>query len=70
METRLYNYVMEKADYKKIDKLLAIKAADAEGFFDAVRRLAKGLSDHGVRRYQILAEARFKELQGIPEEEY
>lgn len=69
MQSKLYEYAIERADYKRIDRILAIKETEASDFFYQVRKIAKGCSDHGLKRYTILAEARFRELQGLAEGE-
>lgn len=69
MQSKLYEYAIERADYKRIDRILSIEATQPDDFFYQVRKLAKGCSDHGLKRYTILAEARFRELQGLAEGE-
>lgn len=69
MYSKLYDYIIEAADKKRVERILAIKATQPDEFFYQVRKLAKGSSDHGQKRYLILAEARFKELQGVEEGE-
>lgn len=57
----LEEYVMENADYAKIKKLRTIH--NMETFWDDVRKFtSKVCSDHSLRRWQILAEARYGEL--------
>ncbi len=57
-----YNYAMEKHDYSRIDKLN--KLTNLETFWDDVRKLTKNItSDHSIKRYQILAENRYRELR-------
>lgn len=68
MYSKLYDYIIEAADQKRVDRILAIEATQPDEFFYQVRMLAKGSSDHGQKRYLILAEARFKELQEAGEE--
>ena len=54
-------YVMEKADYNRIKKLRTLH--NPETIYDDLRRLLKNVkSDHSIKRYQILAEARRGEL--------
>ena len=56
------NYVVEKNDYSKIKKLNGLH--NIETFWDDVRRLTRNCrSDHGLRRWEILAEVRYGELQ-------
>lgn len=69
MYSKLYDYIIEAADKKRVERILAIEATQPDEFFYQVRKLAKGSSDHGQKRYLILAEARFKELQGVEEGE-
>ena len=55
------SYVMENADYAKIKKLRTLHNADT--FWNDVRRMtARVTSDHSIKRWQILAEARYGEL--------
>lgn len=57
----LEEYVMEKADYAKIQKLRKLKNINT--YWDDVRRLTSSVrSDHSLSRWQILAEARYGEL--------
>lgn len=57
----LEDYVMERADYAKIKKLRTLN--NIETFWDDVRKLTKRVtSDHSIGRWQILAEARYCEL--------
>ena len=69
MYSKLYDYIIEAADKKRVERILTIEATQPDEFFYQVRKLAKGCSDHGQKRYLILAEARFKELQGVEEGE-
>lgn len=57
-----YKYmVTEKNDIPKIDKLN--KLTDKESFWEQVRKLTKRVSsDHAIRAWQALAEARYNEL--------
>ncbi len=56
-----YDFAMEARDYGKIDKLN--KLEDPETFWDDVRRLTRGVkSDHGLRRWEILSEIRYREI--------
>ena len=58
----LEDYVIEKNDYYKIKKLRTLH--NVETFWDDVRKLTKNVySDHSLSRWQILAEARFREIQ-------
>ena len=57
-----YSWAMEKHDFSKIDKLN--KLNNINTFWNDVRKLTKNVhSDHSLSRWQILAEARFRELQ-------
>ena len=61
-----YNYAMEKTDYKRIDILNCLKSE--ETFWDDVReciRISRQESDHALRRWEILAERRFVEIQAF-----
>ncbi len=54
--------VQEKRDINRIAKLVALK--NIETFWDDVRRLIKNVtSDHAIKRWQVLAEARYEELK-------
>ena len=56
-----YDFAMETRDYGKIDKLN--KLEDPETFWDDVRRLTRQVkSDHGLRRWEILSEIRYREI--------
>lgn len=57
-----YEYAMENRDYAKIDKLNAL--VDPATFWDVARKLTRNVrSDHSLRRWQILAEQRGRELK-------
>ena len=57
----LESYVIEKADYNRIKKLRTL--TNLNTFYDDLRRLLRGCkSDHSIKRYQILAEARRGEI--------
>lgn len=57
----LEDYVMERADYAKIEKLRTLH--NIETFWDDVRKLTKRVTScHSIGRWQILAEARYYEL--------
>jgi len=59
-----YDYAMERNDYKRIDKLNTLTNVDT--FYDDVRKLVKNVhSDHTIKRWQCLADARYDELAGI-----
>ena len=61
MKTQLYDYIIERRDVQKIDKLLSLKNPDT--FWDDVRKFTRNVSsDHAIRRWQGLAEIRFDEL--------
>lgn len=54
--------VQEKQDINRIAKLVALK--NIETFWDDVRKLIKNVtSDHDIKRWQVLAEARYEELK-------
>ena len=56
-----YDFAMETRDYGKIDKLN--KLEDPETFWDDVGRLTRrAKSDHGLRRWEILSEIRYREI--------
>ena len=64
-----YSVAVEKRDINKIDKLNGI--VDLAGYWDQVRRLTKDVkSDHGMHRWQCLAELRFNELKDMYIEGY
>lgn len=57
-----YSWALEKRDINKINKLNTLHNKDT--FWDDVRKLTKTVtSDHSIKRWQILAEARYKELR-------
>lgn len=57
----LEDYVMERADYAKIKKLRTLHNINT--LYDDVRKLtARVTSDHSIKRWQILTEARMGEL--------
>ena len=57
----LEDYVMEVRDYSKIEKLRSLHNIDT--FWEDVKRLTKNVrSDHSLRRWCILSEARYGEL--------
>ena len=57
-------YIIENADYSKINKLRALHNINT--FWDDVKRLtARVRSDHSLRRWSILAEARYGELMQV-----
>lgn len=57
-----YAYAIEKRDISKIDKLN--KLNNIETYWDDVRKLTRNItSDHSIKRWQCLADARFNELQ-------
>ena len=58
-----YDYAMEKRDYARIDKLNNL--TDVDTFWNDVRRLTSQVKgSHAGSRWQILAEARYRELKG------
>ncbi len=57
-----YNHAIENRDYARIDKLNLLTSK--ETFWSDVRKLCQNVrSDHGLRRWQILAENRYMELK-------
>lgn len=55
-------YAMEARDVSRIEKLWSL--TDKETFYEDVRKLTKRItSDHGIRRWQILADIRAKEME-------
>ena len=59
MEAELQSY--EVRDYSKIEKLLRLD--NIKTFYDDVRKLVKNVhSDHSIKRWQCLAEIRYKQL--------
>ncbi len=60
---RGYEWATEAMDYRRIDKLN--KLTNPDTFWDDVRKLTKKItSDHSIKRWQILAEGRYRELTG------
>lgn len=58
----MYSYAIYKGDYSKIEKL--IKLNDVNTFWDDVRKLTKRVTnDRSIRRWQILSEIRYEQLQ-------
>ena len=58
-----YEWAMEKQDYGRIEKLERLTNTDT--FWDDVRNLTRNIkSDHAIKRWQILAEGRYRELTG------
>ena len=56
-----YSYAIEQRDISKIDKLN--KLYDINTYWDNVRKLTKSVkSDHSIKRWQCLADARYKEV--------
>lgn len=56
-----YSWAMENRDIAKIDKLN--KLTNPNTFWDDIRKLTRNVtSDHSIKRWQILAEARYREL--------
>lgn len=56
------DYAMEKRDIARIEKLN--KLTNLETFWGDVRKLTHNtFSDHGISRWQVLAEIRYKELE-------
>lgn len=57
------DWAIEAMDHRRIDKLNDLK--NPETFWDDVRKLTKAVkSDHSIKRWQILAEGRYRELTG------
>ena len=56
-----YEYAMERNDYRRIEKLNGLH--NPETFWDDVRKLTKNVnSDHGIHRWEVLANCRYREL--------
>ena len=56
-----YDRAIEKRDYAKIDKLNRLINVDT--FYDDVRKLTRNItSDHSIKRWQCLADYRYKEI--------
>lgn len=55
------SWAIERRDFKRIEKLN--KLNNKQTFWDDVRKLVKGTSDHTLSRWQCLAEERYKELK-------
>ena len=56
-----YNMAIESRDFQRIDKLDELENPDT--FWEDVRSLTKNVkSDHAIKRWQILAEYRYKEI--------
>lgn len=56
-----YDYVMENRDIAKIDKLNAL--TNIQTYWDDVRKLTRNVtSDHSIKRWKCLADARYTEL--------
>lgn len=60
-----YSYALEKRDISRINKLNAL--TNVNTFYGDVRKITRNVkSDHAIKRWQCLADARFNELtQGI-----
>lgn len=59
------SYAMEVHDISRIRKLNGLTNPDT--FWDDVRKLTKRItSDHSIRRWQCLAEERYRELTELP----
>lgn len=55
-------YATETRDVSKIEKLWSLTSKDT--FYEDVRKLTKRVtSDHGIKRWQILADIRAKEME-------
>lgn len=58
-----YSWMLERNDKSRIDKLNTL--TDATTFWDDVRKFTRNIkSDHSIGRWQILAEAKYRELEG------
>lgn len=56
-----YSYALEKRDISRINKLNAL--TNVNTFYDDVRKITRNVkSDHVIKRWQCLADARFSEL--------
>ena len=67
LRARLCEYVTERRDLEKIEKLLTITDAEPCAFWDAVRKLTRRVkSDHSLARWQILSERYFELLTETP----
>lgn len=56
-----YSYALEKRDVSRIDKLNTL--TNVNTFYDDVRKITRNVkSDHAIKRWQCLADARFNEL--------
>lgn len=56
-----YEYAIENRDINKIDKLN--KLTNINTFWNDVRKLTRNVnSDHGISRWQCLADVRYNEL--------
>ncbi len=54
-------YATEARDVSRIEKLWSLTSKDT--FYEDVRKLTKRItSDHGIKRWQILADIRAKEM--------
>ena len=63
MNKTLYDCAMEKNDFSKIEKLVALN--NPATFWDDVRKYTRSIkSDHSLRRWLILSELRYNELTG------
>ena len=55
---------MERHDYSRIEKLNKLNNLDT--FWDDVRKLTRNItSDHSIKRWQILSEIRYRELESM-----
>ena len=64
-----YSYAIEERDKSKINKLNSIISLD--GYWDTVRKFTKNVkTDHTIKRWQCLADIRFKELQQEYKDKY
>lgn len=61
-----YDYAIENRDIAKIDKLNAL--TNIQTYWDDVRKLTRNVtSDHSIKRWQCLADARYTELCNLYE---
>lgn len=60
----IYDYAIENADFAKIEKLLELTNFDS--YWDDVRKLtSKVTSDHAIKRWEKLAEIRYRDVTYI-----
>lgn len=65
----LEDYIIETRDYSKIKKLKSLHNIDT--FWEDVKQFTKNVrSDHSLRRWCLLAEVRYGELQNAKKSFY